>query len=238
MQGLNRHFLEVDLRPGMILQTDVAGLWPRPTIRINRAWVFWWNCLTLGEVCDLYSVEVNHSMRPIDGDLERIPLAAGLERTCQSLGKRVEHAGTRVVVGPVADFNFVTAVDRHPGFRRLFRYANEDPRVCLLSGQFKDHAEFGMPNLFSGIPKHPHPTLGPHHAIFHPEGAGTYLLPAIKIFSVKESLRGFFRADRNRKRYQHKADGYSTDIAYTGHGTASVPWDLKKVKPRGGVHSA
>jgi hypothetical protein len=94
----------------MILQADIAGVWPRSPIRINRAWVFWWNRLAFGEICDFDSVEVDNCMGPIDRDLERIPFTVGFERTCQRLGKGVEHAGTRVVVGPVADFNFVAAV--------------------------------------------------------------------------------------------------------------------------------
>src|ERR1700730_2464815 len=71
----------------------------------------------------------------IKGYIHRVPFADWFDRPCQCFCKGVKHPCARIVVGPVAYFNLATAVDWHPGFGRLLRYADENSRIRFLRGE-------------------------------------------------------------------------------------------------------
>src|SRR5256885_4088290 len=91
--------------------------------------------LSFCKVRYLDGIEVHDCARSINCDVHRVPFADRFNRARQSFCKCVEHAGARIVVGPVANLNLVTAVDWHPRFGRLLRYANKDPGVRFSRGE-------------------------------------------------------------------------------------------------------
>src|SRR5258708_7585505 len=98
----------------MILQADEAGVWTRSSVRIMRCSGLRGHRLSLGKVRDLYTVEINDGARSIDRDVHRVPFPDWLDWARQRFCKCVKHSCARVVVGPVANFDLVTSVDRHP----------------------------------------------------------------------------------------------------------------------------
>src|SRR5437773_12487933 len=117
---------------------------------------FSWHKLSFGKVRDLDAVEMHDCVRSINRYVHRVPFANRFDRACQCFCKRVKHAGARIVVGPVTNFDLVTSVDWHPRFGGLLRDADKDPRVRLLCGELEDYPNRSVSNLLSGVPKYAH----------------------------------------------------------------------------------
>src|SRR5713101_5042496 len=181
-----------------------------------RAPRFSWHGLSFCEVRDLDAVEMHDCARSINCYVHRVPFAKRFDRSRQCFCKCVKHAGARIVVGPVANFDLITSVDWHPRLGRLVRYANKDPGVGFLRGEFEDNANGGMLNLFSSVPKHAHSTLGLHHSILHDQRAWTDLLPAIEILPIKQSTPGLLSSQGIASCNDEQTDGHCVELRFAG----------------------
>ena len=64
----------------MILQADETRVLSRPSIRIDRAGMFWRHGLTFREVRDRYVVQGNDRVWPVNCDVHRVPFADRFDR--------------------------------------------------------------------------------------------------------------------------------------------------------------
>src|SRR5215470_8304866 len=126
---MNRDFLEIDGRARVVLKANVAGLGPWSAIGIDGPSVLRRDGLSFAKIGDLDTIQNYDDVRSIQGDLHDVPFVERLYWTRQGFGECVEHAGAGIIVRPVADLDFIAAVDRHPGFRGLFGNPDKDPGI-------------------------------------------------------------------------------------------------------------
>src|SRR5215831_17650476 len=128
-QRMKRNFLEIDWRSGMVLKADVAGIRPWSPIRIDGTSMLRRDWLSFGKIRDFHTVQMYDDVRTIHRYLHRVPFAERSDWTRQGFCECVEHAGAGVIVGPVADLDFITAVNWHPWFGGFLRNPDKDPRI-------------------------------------------------------------------------------------------------------------
>jgi len=102
----------------MVLKADVAGLRSWPPIGIDGTGVLRGNWLPFGKIRDLDTIQKYDDVRSIHGDLHDVPFVERFDWTCQGFCECVEHAGAGIIVRPVADLNFITAIELNALIRK------------------------------------------------------------------------------------------------------------------------
>ena len=110
----------------MILQTDVADVLSRPSIRIDGTGWLRRHRVALLKVGYLHSVQKDNRVRAIEHDFQCVPFAKRVNRAGQRFRKCIEDAGAGIIVRLITDFDFVAAVHGHPRLSGLFWNANKD----------------------------------------------------------------------------------------------------------------
>ena len=78
----------------MVLNADVAGIWPRSPIWIDGSRRLRRDGLSLHEIRDFRPIQVYDRARPIDCYFHRVPFADRPNRARHGFCERVEHART------------------------------------------------------------------------------------------------------------------------------------------------
>jgi len=187
----------------MILQADPALVGAQAPVRLERKF-FRWHGLTFGVVRHLHAVHKHLGAGSLQADHHRVPLRPRLSGLGQRPGQGVKGAGHVIVVfvsalRMIVNLDLVSAVDRHPGFRRLARDANEDTGVVVLVLHPVHHADLAIVQRAASPIEEPHAPVGLQQFMLHGEAARPHVRPAFQIVAVEKLPRAELLGRRQRR---------------------------------------